>query len=54
MSIQQYGKSFPILLRLQNPRGNVELLETIGKGNYGYVYKVWLVVISGKAVKEGK
>ncbi|KAJ3194592.1 hypothetical protein HK101_002349 [Irineochytrium annulatum] len=40
MSIQQYGKKFPILLRTPSPRGQVELLETIGKGNYGYVYKV--------------
>lgn len=24
---------------MSNPRGQVELLETIGKGNYGYVYK---------------
>jgi hypothetical protein len=40
MSVAQYGKKFPILLRLKNPRGEVELLETIGKGNYGYVYKV--------------
>jgi hypothetical protein len=39
MSVQQYGKQFPVLLRMQNPRGHVELLETIGKGNYGYVYK---------------
>ncbi|RKO91588.1 kinase-like domain-containing protein [Blyttiomyces helicus] len=41
MSIAQYGKKFPILLRTPSPRGKVELLETIGKGNYGYVYKVW-------------
>jgi hypothetical protein len=40
MSVQAYGRKFPILLRLQSPRGQVELLETIGKGNYGYVYKV--------------
>ncbi|KAI8994353.1 kinase-like domain-containing protein [Gaertneriomyces semiglobifer] len=39
MSIQQYGKKFPILLKTPSPRGQVELLETIGKGNYGYVYK---------------
>ncbi|KAI8827284.1 kinase-like domain-containing protein, partial [Fimicolochytrium jonesii] len=39
MSIQAYGKKFPILLRTPSPRGQVELLETIGKGNYGYVYK---------------
>lgn len=39
MSIQQYGRQFPILLRMANPRGHVELLETIGKGNYGFVYK---------------
>ncbi|TPX58065.1 hypothetical protein PhCBS80983_g03389 [Powellomyces hirtus] len=39
MSVQQYGKNFPILLRTPSPRGHVELLETIGKGNYGYVYK---------------
>ncbi|KAI9355741.1 kinase-like domain-containing protein, partial [Zopfochytrium polystomum] len=39
MSIQQFGKKFPILLRTPSPRGQVELLETIGKGNYGYVYK---------------
>lgn len=40
MSVAQYGRQFPILLRMSNPRGHVELLETIGKGNYGYVYKV--------------
>lgn len=39
MSIAQYGRQFPVLLRMSNPRGQVELLETIGKGNYGYVYK---------------
>ncbi|KAJ3166932.1 hypothetical protein HDU88_003021 [Geranomyces variabilis] len=39
MSVQQYGRQFPILLRTPSPRGHVELLETIGKGNYGYVYK---------------
>ncbi|KAI8901556.1 kinase-like domain-containing protein [Globomyces pollinis-pini] len=27
---------------MQNPRGQVELLETIGKGNYGAVYKAKL------------
>jgi serine/threonine protein kinase len=39
MSIIQYGREFPLLLRLPNPKGNVELIETIGKGNYGRVYK---------------
>ncbi|KAJ3017168.1 hypothetical protein HKX48_003682 [Thoreauomyces humboldtii] len=39
MSVQQYAKNFPILLKTPSPRGHVELLETIGKGNYGYVYK---------------
>lgn len=39
MSIQQYGIQFPILLQIESPRGKVELVETIGKGNYGYVYK---------------
>ncbi|KAJ3222534.1 hypothetical protein HK099_002207 [Clydaea vesicula] len=43
MSIEQYGKNFPILLRTPSPRGKVELLETIGKGNYGYVYRGRLV-----------
>ncbi|KAI9359334.1 kinase-like domain-containing protein [Zopfochytrium polystomum] len=43
MSIQQFGKKFPILLRTPSPRGQVELLETIGKGNYGYVYKGRLI-----------
>ncbi|KAJ3180561.1 hypothetical protein HDU85_003964 [Gaertneriomyces sp. JEL0708] len=43
MSIQQYGKKFPILLKTPSPRGQVELLETIGKGNYGYVYKGRLI-----------
>ncbi|KAJ3206148.1 hypothetical protein HDU67_008357 [Dinochytrium kinnereticum] len=43
MSIQQYGKKFPLLLRTPSPRGQVELLETIGKGNYGYVYKGRLI-----------
>jgi hypothetical protein len=41
MSIAQYGRKFPVLLRMSNPRGHIELLETIGKGNYGYVYKVF-------------
>ena len=40
MSIALFGRKFPILLRMSNPRGQVELIETIGKGNYGYVYKV--------------
>jgi hypothetical protein len=39
MSIQEYAREFPILLTMSSPRGKVELLETIGKGNYGYVYK---------------
>ncbi|OAJ44841.1 hypothetical protein BDEG_28029 [Batrachochytrium dendrobatidis JEL423] len=39
MSIAQYGKKFPVLLRMTSPRGHVELLQTIGKGNYGAVYK---------------
>lgn len=39
MSVEQYAREFPILLKMQSPRGKVELLETIGKGNYGYVYK---------------
>jgi hypothetical protein len=26
--------------KLPNPKGQVELIETIGKGNFGYVYKV--------------
>ncbi|KAH6583017.1 hypothetical protein BASA61_008224 [Batrachochytrium salamandrivorans] len=39
MSIVQYGKKFPVLLRMASPRGQVELLQTIGKGNYGAVYK---------------
>eukprot|EP00842_Homolaphlyctis_polyrhiza_P001001 jgi/Hompol1/1901/HPOL_004992-RA len=39
MSIAQYGKRFPILLTMSSPRGKVDLLETIGKGNYGHVYK---------------
>ena len=38
--IQAYGLEFPVLLTTPSPRGKVELLETIGKGNYGYVYKV--------------
>lgn len=29
---------------LENPKGQVELIETIGKGNFGYVYR-------GKIVK---
>jgi len=39
MSIQQFGKKFPILLKTPNPKGAVELIEVIGKGNYGNVYK---------------
>lgn len=39
MSIQQFGKKFPILLKTPNPKGAVELIEIIGKGNYGNVYK---------------
>jgi hypothetical protein len=42
MSIQQYGRKFPVLLKTPSPKGHVELLETVGKGNYGYVYKVYL------------
>ncbi|KAJ3071881.1 hypothetical protein HDU99_002321, partial [Rhizoclosmatium hyalinum] len=38
-SVAQYGKKFPILLRTPSPKGQVELIETVGKGNYGYVYK---------------
>jgi len=40
MSIAQFGKKFPILLKTPNPKGAVELIEIIGKGNYGNVYKV--------------
>jgi misshapen/NIK-related kinase len=28
------------LSKVPNPKGHVELLEIIGKGNFGYVYKV--------------
>ncbi|KAJ3017614.1 UNVERIFIED_CONTAM: Mitogen-activated protein kinase kinase kinase kinase 4 [Siphonaria sp. JEL0065] len=42
-SVQQYGKKFPILLRTPSPKGQVELIETVGKGNYGYVYKGRLI-----------
>jgi serine/threonine protein kinase len=38
-TIAQYGRSFPVLLKMSSPRDKVELLETVGKGNYGYVYK---------------
>jgi hypothetical protein len=38
--IQNYAKKFPILAKMQSPKGQVELIETVGKGNYGYVYKV--------------
>jgi serine/threonine protein kinase len=38
-TIAHYGRSFPILLKMSSPRDKVELLETVGKGNYGYVYK---------------
>lgn len=32
------------LRQVPNPKGNVELIETIGKGNFGFVYKVeWRV-----------
>ncbi|KAJ3357429.1 hypothetical protein HDU83_007360 [Entophlyctis luteolus] len=41
--VAQYGKKFPILLRTPSPKGQVELIETVGKGNYGYVYKGRLV-----------
>lgn len=40
--IQAYGKKFPLLLTLKSPKGQVELQETVGKGNYGYVYRVSL------------
>ena len=40
MSVEEYARHYPILAQLQNPSGTVELVETIGKGNYGYVYKV--------------
>ncbi|KAJ3268713.1 hypothetical protein HDV01_002344 [Terramyces sp. JEL0728] len=39
MSIAQYARDFPVLKTMQNPRGQVQLIETIGKGNYGSVYK---------------
>lgn len=39
MSIQAYGRQFPVLLSLRSPKGHVELIETIGKGNYGFVYR---------------
>ena len=42
-TIQLYAKKFPILLQISSPKGEVELIETIGKGNYGYVYKVTFV-----------
>ncbi|KAI3650815.1 hypothetical protein MP228_004296 [Amoeboaphelidium protococcarum] len=29
--------------KLQNPKGHVELIETIGKGNFGFVYKGRLI-----------
>ncbi|KAJ3386057.1 hypothetical protein HDU84_001825 [Entophlyctis sp. JEL0112] len=41
--IAQYGKKFPILLRTPSPKAQVELIETVGKGNYGYVYKGRLI-----------
>ncbi|KAI9348493.1 kinase-like domain-containing protein, partial [Obelidium mucronatum] len=41
--IQQYGRKFPLLLRTPSPKGQVELIETVGKGNYGYVYKGRLI-----------
>ncbi|KAJ3140428.1 Mitogen-activated protein kinase kinase kinase kinase 4 [Physocladia obscura] len=41
--VARYGKKFPILLRTPSPKGQVELIETIGKGNYGYVYKGRLI-----------
>ncbi|KAJ3264353.1 hypothetical protein HDU77_008785 [Chytriomyces hyalinus] len=41
--IASYGKKFPILLRTPSPKGQVELIETVGKGNYGYVYKGRLI-----------
>ena len=40
-TIQLYAKKFPTLLTTPHPKGHVELMETIGKGNYGYVYKVY-------------
>ena len=46
-TIALYGRSFPILLKMSSPRGIVELLETVGKGNYGYVYK-------GRLLSENK
>jgi hypothetical protein len=45
MSIQMYARKFPILGQLTSPSGRVELIETIGKGNYGYVYRVFFSVI---------
>lgn len=32
--------------KLPTPKGRVELLETIGKGNFGFVYKVLLCIES--------
>ncbi len=38
--IQAFGRKFPILLKTPSPKGQVELIEIIGKGNYGNVYRV--------------
>ena len=42
-TIAAWGKRFPVLLKTPNPRGHVELIEIVGKGNYGNVYKasIW-------------
>lgn len=39
-TIQTWGKRFPVLLKTPSPKGHVELIEIIGKGNYGNVYRV--------------
>ncbi|KXS18097.1 kinase-like protein [Gonapodya prolifera JEL478] len=40
--LMRFARKFPQLLQIQGPKGKVELLEVIGKGNYGNVYKARL------------
>lgn len=39
MFAQKYGREYPVLLTLEQPRDRVKLIEVIGRGNYGTVYK---------------
>ena len=50
-TIQSWGKRFPVLLKTPSPKGHVELIEIIGKGNYGNVYRVGFSVLSAAGIR---